>query len=89
MGAYGIITFDEEWTKVGKAFGGTLFSSFSQDAIMLAISDFGLVLSTGVAFLLVKVLAKGWIRYQIVGLVIQHCVQLLFLLVAIAWTIWR
>ncbi|KAG0054727.1 hypothetical protein BGZ83_010622 [Gryganskiella cystojenkinii] len=89
MGAYGIITFDEEWTRVGKAFGGTLFSSFSEDAIILAISDFGLVLSTGIAFLLVKVVAKGWIRYQIVGMVIQHCVQVLFLLVAIAWTIWR
>ncbi|GJJ73308.1 sterol O-acyltransferase [Entomortierella parvispora] len=89
MGAYGVITFDEEWTRVGKAFGGTLFSSFSQDAIMLAVSDFGLVLSTGVAFLLIKIIAKGWIRYQNVGMVVQHCVQLLFLLVAIAWTIWR
>ncbi|KAG0263374.1 hypothetical protein BG011_008896 [Mortierella polycephala] len=89
MGAYGLITFDEEWTKVGKAFGGTLFSSFSQDAIMLAISDFGLVMSTGIAFLLIKAVAKGWIRYKVTGMVIQHCVQVLFLLLAIAWTIWR
>ncbi|KAF9903100.1 hypothetical protein EC991_004227 [Linnemannia zychae] len=89
MGAYGLITFDQEWTRVGKAFGGTLFSSFSQDAIILAISDFGLVLSTGLAFLLIKVISKGWIRYRVAGMVIQHCVQVLFLLVAIAWTIWR
>ncbi|KAF9099548.1 hypothetical protein BGX23_001189 [Mortierella sp. AD031] len=89
MGAYGLITFDQEWTRVGKAFGGTLFSSFSQDAIILAISDLGLVLSTGVAFLLIKVISKGWIRYRVAGMVIQHCVQVLFLLLAIAWTIWR
>ncbi|KAF9132045.1 hypothetical protein BGW39_000904 [Mortierella sp. 14UC] len=89
MGAYGLITFDQEWTRVGKAFGGTLFSSFSQDAIILAISDLGLVLSTGLAFLLIKVISKGWIRYRVAGMVIQHCVQVLFLLFAIAWTIWR
>ncbi|KAG0274004.1 hypothetical protein BGZ95_010195 [Linnemannia exigua] len=89
MGAYGLITFDQEWTRVGKAFGGTLFSSFSQDAIILAVSDFGLVLSTGVAFLLIKFISKGWIRYRVAGMVIQHCVQVLFLLFAIAWTIWR
>ncbi|KAF9139169.1 hypothetical protein BGX30_008277 [Mortierella sp. GBA39] len=89
MGAYGLITFDQEWTRVGKAFGGTLFSSFSQDAIILAISDLGLVLSTGVAFLLIKVISKGWMRYRVAGMVVQHCVQVLFLLFAIAWTIWR
>ncbi|KAF9932304.1 hypothetical protein BGZ67_004828 [Mortierella alpina] len=89
MGAYGLITFDEEWTRVGKAFGGTFFSSFSQDAIMLAVSDIGLVLSTGLAFLLIKVIAKGWMRYKVTGMVVQHCVQVLFLLLATAWTIWR
>ncbi|KAI7819920.1 MBOAT, membrane-bound O-acyltransferase family-domain-containing protein [Gamsiella multidivaricata] len=89
MGAYGLITFDEEWTRVGKAFGGTLFSSFSQDAIILAISDFGLVFSTGFAFVLVKMFAKGWMRYMVSGMVVQHCLQLVFLLTAIAWTIWR
>ncbi|KAF9427585.1 hypothetical protein BGZ94_004614 [Podila epigama] len=89
MGAYGLITFDEEWTRMGKAFGGTLFSSFSQDAIILAISDGGLVLSTGVAFLLIKAVALGWLRYKAAGMVIQHCIQVLFLLCAIAWTIWR
>ncbi|KAF8933985.1 MBOAT, membrane-bound O-acyltransferase family-domain-containing protein [Dissophora ornata] len=89
MGAYGVITFDSEWTKVGRAFGGTLFSSFSQDAIMLAISDLGLVLSTGMAFLLIKTIAKGWVRYRVAGMVIQHSLQLLFLLLAIVWTIWR
>ncbi|KAG0355468.1 hypothetical protein BG005_005589 [Podila minutissima] len=89
MGAYGLITFDEEWTRAGKAFGGSLFSSFSQDAIMLAVSDAGLVLSTGIAFLLIKTTAKGWLRYRVAGMVIQHCVQVLFLLFAIVWTIWR
>jgi sterol O-acyltransferase len=91
MGAYGLITFEQNWTKVGRAFGGTgtLFSSFSQDAIILAISDLGLVLSTGVALLLIKTIAKGWIRYRVTGMVIQHCVQVLFLLFAIAWAIWR
>ncbi|KAF9580708.1 hypothetical protein BGW38_002529, partial [Lunasporangiospora selenospora] len=89
MGAYGVITFNEEWTKVGKAFGGTLFSSFSQDAIGLAFSDMGLILATFVAYFLSKVISKGWIRYKITGMVIQHCVQLIFLLFAIVWTIWK
>ncbi|KAI8362469.1 MBOAT, membrane-bound O-acyltransferase family-domain-containing protein [Mortierella sp. GBAus27b] len=89
MGAYGLITFESEWTKVGSAFGGTLFVSFSQDAVMLAVSDLGLVLATGCAFLLIKAVAKGWIQYRITGQVIQHCVQILYLLLAISWAIWR
>ncbi|KAG0026343.1 hypothetical protein BGZ81_006447 [Podila clonocystis] len=56
---------------------------------MLAVSDAGLVLSTGIAFLLIKTVAKGWLRYRVAGMVIQHCVQVLFLLFAIVWTIWR
>ncbi|KAF9360406.1 hypothetical protein BGX26_009531 [Mortierella sp. AD094] len=89
MGAYGILTFDAEWTRVGKAFGGTLFSSFSQDAIMLAISDLFLVSGTGLAFLLIKAISKGWLRYRVAGMIIQHSAQALFLLSAITWTLWR
>ncbi|KAF9175501.1 hypothetical protein BGX21_005514 [Mortierella sp. AD011] len=89
MGAYGILTFDAEWTRVGKVFGGSLFSSFSQDAIMLAISDFFLVSATGIAFLLIKAISKGWLRYKVAGMVVQHSVQALFLLSAIIWTLWR
>ncbi|KAG0260730.1 hypothetical protein DFQ27_003347 [Actinomortierella ambigua] len=89
MGAYGVITFHAEWMRVGKMFGGTLFSSFSQDAIILAFSDFCLVLSTFVAFGLAKMVAKGWMPYQPVGFVLQHCIQVVFLISAVAWTIWR
>ncbi|KAF8977257.1 hypothetical protein BGZ46_007524 [Entomortierella lignicola] len=89
MGAYGILTFDAEWTRVGKMFGGTLFSSFSQDAIMLAISDFFLVSATSMAYFLIKAISKGWLRYNVAGMVVQHCAQTLFLLSAITWIMWR
>ncbi|KAG0325330.1 hypothetical protein BGZ99_000786 [Dissophora globulifera] len=89
MGAYGVITLDSEWTRIGSVFSGMLFSSFSQDAIMLFFSDVTLVVSTAFSLLLVKAIAKGWIRYKVTGMVIQHTLQALFLFLAIAWAIFR
>ncbi|KAF9454320.1 MBOAT-domain-containing protein [Macrolepiota fuliginosa MF-IS2] len=59
---------------------------FSQDAITLAISDFVLVLSTGLCVPIAMAINKGWIRYYWTGLVLQHLLQTMILFTAITWT---
>ncbi|KAF9429615.1 hypothetical protein BGZ76_001172 [Entomortierella beljakovae] len=89
MGVYAWLVFDAEWTKVGSAFGGTLFSSFSKDAVALTISDIVLVSATFFSVILVKLLGWGLIRYNVTGMVIQHILQTSYLLSAIAWVMYK
>lgn len=59
---------------------------FSQDAITLAISDFVLVLSTGLCVPIAMAISKGWIQYYWTGLILQHLLQTTILFTAITWT---
>jgi sterol O-acyltransferase len=59
---------------------------FSQDAITLAISDFFLILSTGLCVPFAWAISKGYIRYYWTGLVLQHILQTTILLTTIIWT---
>lgn len=59
---------------------------FSQDAIVLAISDGILVLSTGLCVPFAIALKKGWIKYYWTGVVLQHLLQTSILFTAITWT---
>lgn len=59
---------------------------FSQDAVTLAISDFFLVLSTGLCVPFAKAISRGWIRYYWIGLVLQHLLQTTILFTTITWT---
>ncbi|RPD64216.1 MBOAT-domain-containing protein [Lentinus tigrinus ALCF2SS1-7] len=59
---------------------------FSQDAITLAISDAVLVLNTGLCVPFAKAIAKGWLRYYPVGLVLQHLWQCSVLAITVTWT---
>lgn len=59
---------------------------FSQDAITLAVSDFVLVLSTGLCVPFARAISKGWIRYYWTGIVLQHLLQTTILFTAIRWT---
>ncbi|KAF8074835.1 MBOAT, membrane-bound O-acyltransferase family-domain-containing protein [Lyophyllum atratum] len=59
---------------------------FSQDAIVLAISDAVLALSTWACLPFAFALKKGWIRYYWVGVTIQHILQTAILVSAITWT---
>ncbi|KAF8239405.1 hypothetical protein L208DRAFT_1456544 [Tricholoma matsutake] len=59
---------------------------FSQDAVMLAISDAVLVLCTGLCVPLAHALKKRWINYYWTGLVLQHLLQTSILFTAIIWT---
>jgi len=61
-------------------------SMLSQDAIMLAISDVVLVLSTSLCVPLAIALKNGWIKYYWTGLVFQHLLQTSILFTAIVWT---
>ncbi|KAF5383842.1 hypothetical protein D9615_003659 [Tricholomella constricta] len=62
---------------------------FSQDAVVLAISDGVLVLSTGLCVPFAIALKKRWIVYHWTGVVIQHLFQTLILFAAISWTLNR
>lgn len=59
---------------------------FSQDAVTLAISDFFLVLSTGICVPFAKALSRGWMSYYWSGLVLQHVLQTTILFTTITWT---
>jgi sterol O-acyltransferase len=59
---------------------------FSQDALTLAISDFFLVLSTGVCVPFAKALSRGWLQYYWAGLALQHFLQTTILFTTITWT---
>jgi sterol O-acyltransferase len=60
--------------------------SLSQHAMMLAISDAILVLSTGLCVPFAKAVANGYIKYRWYGVVIQHIWQASVLFVAVRWT---
>lgn len=59
---------------------------FSRHGLTLAISDFILVLSTGLCVPFVKAVQKGYIKYYWTGLVLQHLWQLGVLVIAVKWT---
>jgi sterol O-acyltransferase len=59
---------------------------FSRHALPLALSDFILVLSTGVCVPFAKLLAKGYIKYHWTGVAIQHVWQTLVLAITVKWT---
>lgn len=62
---------------------------FSEDTLMLFISDAVLVFSTGVCIPFAKAVANGWISYYRTGLIIQHTWQALVLFTAIKWAFHR
>ncbi|KAG5643095.1 hypothetical protein DXG03_001559 [Asterophora parasitica] len=59
---------------------------FSQDLVVLALSDAVLVLSTSLCIPFAIALQKRWIRYYWTGLIIQHIFQTSVLIAAITWT---
>ncbi|KAG6833002.1 hypothetical protein H0H87_012588 [Tephrocybe sp. NHM501043] len=59
---------------------------FSQDLVVLALSDAVLVLSTGLCVPFALALKKRWIRYYWTGMFIQHIFQTSILCAGITWT---
>ncbi|THH32459.1 hypothetical protein EUX98_g1738 [Antrodiella citrinella] len=64
-------------------------SLFSRDALNLALSDFALVLSTGLAVPFALAIKNGYIKYYWTGVLIQHVWQTTLLLGVIKWTFQR
>lgn len=62
---------------------------FSEDTIMLFVSDAVLVLSTAVCVPFAKAVAHGWISYYPTGTIIQHAWQTAVLFIAIKWAFHR
>ncbi|KAH8093272.1 MBOAT, membrane-bound O-acyltransferase family-domain-containing protein [Cristinia sonorae] len=84
-----VSTYVRSIERTGMPLPFDFLSLFSQDALSLALSDFAVVLSTGLAVPFVKAIKNGWIRYYWVGVVIQHLWQTTLLLVVISWTFQR
>lgn len=61
-------------------------SMFSEDAITLALSDAVLVLSTAICVPFSQAIAKGWIQYYGMGVVLHHIWQTSVLCLAVTWT---
>ncbi|RDB20828.1 Sterol O-acyltransferase 2 [Hypsizygus marmoreus] len=61
-------------------------SMFSEDAIVLAISDAVLVLSTSLCVPFALAMKKRWFMYHWTGVIIQHLFQIIVLTIAITWT---
>lgn len=59
---------------------------FFRHALPLALSDFILVLSTGICVPFAKLLAKGYIKYYWTGVIIQHSWQTMVLAIAVKRT---
>ncbi|KAI0083952.1 MBOAT, membrane-bound O-acyltransferase family-domain-containing protein [Irpex rosettiformis] len=62
---------------------------FTDDTIMLFISDGILVLSTAICVPFAKAIQKGWISYYGTGVILQHLWQTAVLFTAIKWTFTR
>lgn len=62
---------------------------FSEDTIMLFVSDGVLVFSTAICVPFAKAVAKGWISYYPTGTIIQHAWQTIVLFTAIKWAFHR
>ena len=73
----------------GKPLPFDFLNLFSRDALNLALSDFAVVLSTGLCVPFVQAIQKGYIRYYWTGVVIQHLWQTSLLLGVIRWTFQR
>lgn len=58
----------------------------SHDALSLALSDLLLVSSTALCVPFACAVAKGYLRYYYIGLVIQHLWQTGVLAAAVVWT---
>lgn len=73
----------------GRALNLHFASMMSHDALVLAISDGVLVLTTAICVPFAKAVSKGWIRYYWLGVALQHFIQLSILAIAVTWTYHR
>ncbi|KAI6113034.1 MBOAT, membrane-bound O-acyltransferase family-domain-containing protein [Pisolithus sp. B1] len=73
----------------GYALSFAFATMFSRDAIVLAISDAVLVLTTALCVPFAEAVMRGRLRYYWVGVVLQHLLQATVLVVAIVWTYHR
>ncbi|TIC70439.1 MBOAT-domain-containing protein [Wallemia mellicola] len=85
----GIRTAVESYDATGSLLGLTFGRLISRDGVVLAISDAVLVCSTSISFVFIKAIQHGWIRYNVIGLTIQHIVQVFFLAIPVFWSCQR
>lgn len=85
----GVRTAVESYDATGSILGLTFGRLISRDGLVLAISDAILVASTSLSFFFIKAIQRGWIRYNAVGLTIQHVLQGFFLAIPVFWAFQR
>lgn len=89
MGFYLIQTAIRCYEQEGVILSLGFFRLFSKDGLALLISDLTMVATTVFSVLFSKLLVWGVIRYEPVGVILQHMCQTIFLFMNIYWTFWR
>nr|ODO03902.1 sterol O-acyltransferase [Cryptococcus depauperatus CBS 7855] len=74
-------SWEENRTPLSWTFGRLI----TGDALVLAISDFIMVLTMFYCVLFVKALKRGWFKYYWTGIIIQHIFQSCYLGLAVWW----
>jgi len=82
-------TFVSSLEANGYALSFAFATMFSRDAVVLALSDAVLVLTTAICVPFAKAISKGWIKYYWMGVVLQHMFQTFVLVAVITWTCHR
>lgn len=86
---FSVQTFVSSFETNGYALSFAFATMFSRDAIVLALSDAVLVLTTAICVPFAQAISKGWIRYYWLGVVFQHVFQTFVLVAVITWTYHR
>ena len=73
----------------GYALSFAFATMFSRDAVVLALSDAVLVLTSAICVPFARATSKGWIKYFWLGVVLQHLFQTLVLFAVVTWTYHR
>ena len=81
-----VSTYIRSVEQTGSPLNFQFANMITRDAITLAISDAVLVLNTGLCVPFAKAIAKGWIKYYWLGVIIQHLWQAAVLGFAVTWT---
>lgn len=80
--------FVHNWRTEGRPFRTKLLEIFLRDLLVFSLSDFAMVLLTGLAFVVHWMIVHRWV-HPYVGWALKHFVQMGLMLAAIQWTFWR
>lgn len=82
-------TASDSYSINGTILGLTFGKLISKDGLVLALSDLVLVSSTFISYFYIKLILKGWLKYNSFGIGLQHFIQGFFLAIPVLWAFQR